>query len=243
MPSGITHMIISIKAVDQMDHIKEDQLQMLIHNNRGAYIMGCVGPDLPYMTLMDVEVWKNRKEVADHLHYEKTNEVPLKGFAHAKKLFEEGKQDEADALFAFYLGYCSHVIADGIVHPFVRDMVGDYEVAATPHRVLEMKLDVLVAEHLFKKDVNQINFHDELEWRKEISSMPIIYSSFADIIKETYGHDVTAKEVSGWVDTMDFVFDFTTGNFPFWYQKLLGNKGLSHKDLSNVRAEKDSLTI
>ncbi len=29
-------------------------------------------------------------------------------------------------MFTFFLGYISHVLADGIIHPFVRDKVGEY---------------------------------------------------------------------------------------------------------------------
>lgn len=235
MPSGLTHMIISRQVMDDVANSGNLDVHALLTNLIGPYILGCVSPDLPYMTLMDANIFTHRKIVADDLHYKKTNQVPLQGLQHAKRLAESGNDEEARVLFSFYAGYCSHLIADGIIHPFVRDKVGDYKVAATDHRILEMKLDVLVAERLLGLDANKISFHEELDWIKDCKSKDVLFKSFSEMIKSVHGHDVKPDEIKSWINVMDFVFDTVTGHFPVWYQKLLGDNGAALQDFNTLR--------
>ncbi|MAF79233.1 MAG: hypothetical protein CME60_13810, partial [Halobacteriovoraceae bacterium] len=58
--------------------------------------------------------------------------------------------DQKDEAFSFFLGFASHVVADGVIHPFVRDKVGDYDNNATEHRLLEMRLDVILLNEFTK---------------------------------------------------------------------------------------------
>lgn len=240
MPSGLTHMMLSRKSLDELSDINDDASSVL-DSQRGPFIMGSVAPDLPYMTLMDVNVFTNRKNIADDLHYQKTNLIPLNGLKFAKDLYHKGNLDEARSIYAFYSGFSSHVIADGIIHPYVRDSVGDYEVAKDPHRALEMKLDVFIAEHFFKANANEISFHEELSWMKDCANQSTIFDSFSSQLKTVHGHNVHSDEIKTWLKTMDMVFDIATGSFPQWYQNLMGNAGYALKDLETLRSEREKL--
>ncbi|MGE0631193.1 MAG: zinc dependent phospholipase C family protein [Pseudobdellovibrionaceae bacterium] len=239
MPSGITHMMISQKT---LDYIADEDASNILQSERGPFMLGCVSPDLPYMTLLDTKVWENRKGIADDFHYKRTNEIPLEGLRLTKKYLQNNETNIANTLFAFYVGYASHIVADGIIHPYVRDKVGDYEVAATAHRTLEMKLDVLLADFFFDQEINNINFHDELSWIKDCANQEEIFKSFSSFIDSVYQTQVSPEEIKKWLSTMDMVFDITTGKFPFWYQKLLGDSGLAFNNVENILSEKEKLT-
>lgn len=238
MPSGITHMMISKRALDNLADDHEGKISDLLQQQSGLYIAGCVAPDLPYMTMMDLNVFSKRTEIADSMHYDKTNAVPLMGLEIAKNEFEAGRKETADALFAFYIGYCSHVIADGVVHPYVRDQVGDYSVAAKQHRALEMKLDVFIARELLGAETNKISFHDEISWIKDATHLELVCNSFASALKTIYNHDVTGVEVRKWLDVMQMIFDLATGDFPLWYQGVMKDLGATFSDLTTIENER-----
>ena len=68
--------------------------------------------------------------------------------------------------FCFFVGYIAHIVADGIIHPFIRDMVGDYHEHQEEHRVLEMKLDVLLYDYLTESSGSALNLNNtNLQWR------------------------------------------------------------------------------
>src|SRR5690349_11961144 len=109
MPSGITHMMISRKALDRITEQKNGDVHALLQSYRGPFIAGCVAPDLPYMTLTDLNPFSSRKVIADSMHYSNTNQVPLLGLKEARDFAQSGQKEKAEALFSFYIGYCSHL--------------------------------------------------------------------------------------------------------------------------------------
>lgn len=240
MPSGITHMILSRLVLDEVAEARNGKIKQFLNKERGLYILGSVGPDLPYMpTPMQ---YKKTKELANTMHTSATNSVPLKGLAAAKENFKAGKISEAKALFAFYTGYCSHIVADGIIHPFVRDMVGDYEKAITEHQTLEVKLDVLIADKYFDGDCSSMDIHEELDFLKDSNHSELIFSNYAQLLNEIYPNwHIVADQVKTWSERIDTIFDVATGSFPDWYRGLMGDLGLSHQHINVVRAESKQL--
>jgi hypothetical protein len=150
---------------------------------------------------------------------------------------EQKNNKKAQALFAFYLGYCSHFTADGMIHPYVRDKVGDYEDAKKEHRILEMKLDVFVANKFMGTEVNGLDFQDELDWIKECEFKTDIFESYSDLLYKNYGSKVTAEHVQGWVSAMERVFSLAEGEFPKWYREFLGDPGFVFKNYGELISE------
>jgi hypothetical protein len=146
MPSGYTHCILAQEFNERSKH-GNTNLKFLLQEKIRYFQLGALGPDLAYSQQIKMS---DQKKVSDKLHYEFTNQVPLRAFEKIKALPESNIKDE---LFCFFLGYLSHLVADGVIHPFIRDKVGDYEANATAHRVLEMNLDVILM-HEFSKQKN-----------------------------------------------------------------------------------------
>lgn len=242
MPSGITHIILSKFALDRIKDVKGGMPVAVLRANPGAFLLGSVAPDLPYMSIFDGRIFESETEVADDLHYRKTNEVPVRGLGETAAIVRSGGDPlHANALFSFYVGHCSHLIADGIIHPYVRDKVGDYEVAKKPHRVLEMKLDILLARRLYGTEVNEVSFQDELDWMRDCSFRDQIFTSFANGIRDVYGHDVKPEYVRGWASAIENVFGLAEGNFPKWYRDLMGDAGVAFKNYADLAPEANEL--
>lgn len=256
MPSGITHMLLSRTVLDNIADEKSGAILALLSREKGAFLLGSVAPDLPYLSVADSDLFSNQAAIADDLHYEHTNAVPLQGFLQATQQMELKNIKLAEALFAFYLGYCSHYMADGLVHPYVRDKVGNYDVAKNEHRILEMKLDVFVAQKFMGIEVNGIDFQDELDWIEDCEFKEEIFGSYSSLLNSIYGCKTESENVHHWVSAMKRVFSLAEGEFPKWYRDLLGNPGVvfrNYKDLENevsacltlqmpIDAEKNGLT-
>lgn len=243
MPSGITHLVLSRFSLDRLDSFGESgrKARISIMSDLGPFYLGAVGPDLPYLSVADTQLFANQKEIADNLHYKKTNAVPLRGLLDAQQLALNGNIEKANVIFSFYVGYCSHLIADGLIHPYVRDKVGDYDVASGPHRILEMKLDVFVCRKLYGTDVNGTDIHDEINWMADCTFEDELYKHYADTINSIHGHNVDAGHVKRWKAAMDLVFELAEGEFPKWYRELLGDKGVTFKNYSDLKDEEEKV--
>lgn len=242
MPSGITHMILSKVLKDGLfNKSKEDgggkytRAYHALQRNPGAFLVGSVAPDLPYISIGD-------DNIADCLHYTKTNEVPQRGFAEAANFVKVGKLEQAEALFCFNAGHFSHLVADGIMHPYVRDKVGDYKVAQVAHRTLEMKLDVLVALRYYDLEVKGTKFQNELDWINDCEFKEEIFTSFSGNISSVYNLFVARDKVEAWIIAMRWLFDVVAGDFPEWYSNHMGDKGKAIKDYNSVKKEEGILT-
>lgn len=160
MPCGYTHILLA-KTLVEKTNLTDHELGLLLAENMKYFQLGALGPDLPYSQLMGLTN-RGTAKIADKFHYNKTNNIPIRAFNRIKAL--EG--DEKDQAFAFFLGYACHVVADGIIHPFIRDKVGDYAENTKEHRTLEMRLDVIFLNELTKSpghalSLNYTNMHDQ----------------------------------------------------------------------------------
>jgi hypothetical protein len=237
MPSGITHMLLSRAVRDNISAEKGGAILALLCREQGAYLLGSVAPDLPYLSVADSQLFANQTEIADDLHYIHTNSVPLKGLLQAKHQAESTNIKLAEALYAFYLGYCSHFMADGLIHPYVRDKVGNYDVAKKEHRILEMNLDVFVAREFMGTDVNGIDFQDDLDWIEDCSFKTDIFESYSGLLNSIYGSSLNSEHVQRWFSAMQRVFSLAEGEFPRWYRELLSDSGIVFKNYEDLKSE------
>ena len=225
MASGLTHILLTKKLQDKLENSK---LKDILAFGTSSFQVGAVGPDLPYASIADSNFFANESPMADDFHYRKTNQIPLQSLDILKSL--NGKIDRRTHyhMFSFFLGYISHVVADGTIHPFVRDMVGEYNEHQAEHRSLEMVLDVLFIEELtkdsgFTSELNKTNIHDQiLDFINNEASVEII-QLFSELIASTYHEQYSTEKISGWIKGLHRMFEVAEGNHPKFYRVLEAN--------------------
>ena len=211
MASGITHILL-MKNLQNV--IPEDDLKMKLAAGIDFLQVGAIAPDLPYASIADDDFFlTTQSELADKFHYVQTNEIPLQAFIDIKNIKNTLSRRELRSHFAFFLGYASHIIADGIIHPFVRDKVGNYKENQTAHRVLEMQLDVLFFHFLtfksnFPIEFNKSNIQDELinissDFYPERNK---VFDEFSRLIKKIYNENYNVTTILGWIKGLHRMF-------------------------------------
>lgn len=232
MPSGFTHMLLA-KTFPEKAGIKDDDLGLLLDSYMSYFQLGAIAPDLPYSQQLMSITGRKETKLADNFHYENTTGVPLKAFEKLKKL----KGEERDQAFAFFLGFVAHIVADGIIHPYVRDKVGDYHENQNEHRMLEMRLDVFFLHELTKGhgsslNLNYTNFHDQI--LDPLKNFGHISRIFADAISEVYGAKVESSDVEEWVGDMHTMLELAESSNNQYYAIVPGLKGYLFKDKDDV---------
>ena len=236
MASGITHILLTKEVRDKLG---DGKLRDILDYGTDSFQVGAVGPDLPYASIADSDfILSNESGLADHFHYKKTNQIPLQSLKILKSLKGKINEEIHYHMFSFFLGYISHVLADGIIHPFVRDKVGDYSENKAEHRSLEMQLDVLLFEELtkhtgFVSELNYTNIHDELENFTNIEGVNEIVKVFSDLIGTTYQEHYTEEKILGWVTGLHRMFGVAEGDFPRFYRNLKVNT-FTFKNLKDI---------
>lgn len=246
MPAGLTHMTLSRTALDNLTSEVGVQAKFLLKDQVGPYLMGCVGPDIPYMgNFDDINPIAEFDYIADGLHTDHTIAIPIAGLNLARQMFKDGKADLADSLYAFYLGYFSHIIADGFTHPFIRDRVGDYsDQTKRAHRTLEMKLDVLVLEKYLNIEANRVAPQKDLTFFENCDFKTEIFTSYSKFLKEHHNKDLSTDQLLKLGNGMIRALNVAETSFPKWYSLGLGKIGLAYMDLEDVKKhEKDVRTL
>uniref|UniRef100_UPI0032168672 zinc dependent phospholipase C family protein n=1 Tax=uncultured Draconibacterium sp. TaxID=1573823 RepID=UPI0032168672 len=240
MASGLTHILLTKKLQDKFS---DGDLKDILAMCADAFQVGAVAPDLPYASIVDNNFFlSNESLLADNFHYRQTNQIPLLALKKLKSLNGKIDVEVHYHMFSFFLGYISHVIADGVIHPFVRDMVGEYEEHQAEHRSLEMQLDVLFMEELtkdtgFTSELNYSNLHDELLNFKEVPGSSIIIELFSELISEVYYEDYPVKKILGWIDGLHRMFEVAEGDHPRFYRVLKSNS-FTYRNRADIIREK-----
>lgn len=229
MPSGFTHVLLARTFPDRSG-IKDDELGLLLDQYMPYFQLGAMAPDLPYSQQIKWKFGEDEANLANKFHYDKTTEIPLRAFEYIKNL----KGEEKDKALAFFLGYAAHIVADGIIHPYVRDKVGDYDENQDKHRELEMRIDVFFLDKLTKGSVNlnYSNIHDII--KDPLQDFGTISRLFSKLVNEVYGADIEPKDVVGWVNNMHTVFEAAESSNNQFYAKIPGFKGYLYLDNDEV---------
>ncbi len=223
MASGITHILL-MKNLG--NNLINDHLKKILQSGRDFLQVGAVGPDLPYASIADNDFFfSSQSELADKFHYENTNVLILKAFQEIKKNQYTITNRQKRFIFSFFLGFASHIIADGIIHPFIRDKVGNYKENKTDHRVLEMQLDVLLFHHLTKNtnapiNLNYANIHNELNnfTNNFYPEEDFVLNIFSKLILEVYELNYEPALIKGWVSGLHRMFGIAEGKHPMIYR-------------------------
>lgn len=230
MPSGFTHILLAKTFNERSNHLN-DELEVLLLEKLDYFQLGAIGPDLPYSQIPMIQ--NKDEEVADDFHWHNTNQVALKCLEDIKAMTEGYEKREC---FAFVLGFISHIVADGIIHPFVRDKVGPYKENdnATKHRLLEMRLDVLLADEINYGEINCTKLQDEL--KNPLSNFDHVADIFSKNIKSVYAKNISSGQVKTWVKTMEGLFETAANSCNQYYSFIPGLNGFLYKDLRELKA-------
>ncbi len=248
MASGITHILL-MKNLQQVLPVGS-KIKRKLAQARDILNVGAIAPDLPYASIADNDFFlTTESELADKFHYEKTNELPLKAFHYIRSIKNDKTKREINFLFSFFIGYVSHLIADGIIHPYVRDMVGDYNEHKEEHRVLEMQLDVLYFEYITKHsgkplNLNYTNLHDELaNFEKETyPQTELVLKTFNGLINEVYNFNCSVNDLFGWVKGIYRMFSVAEGDHGI-YRNIPFVKPFLFPDLHELKENNKDILI
>lgn len=240
MPSGITHILL-VKTFNEESRHGNNELELLLDEKLKVFQVGALAPDLAYsQQLPNRDLFSDEDEFSDLFHYDKTSDIPLGAFKAIKNI---GDQEAKDTNFAFFLGYAAHLVADGIVHPFVRDKVGNYDDASGPHRALEMRLDGIFLDYLSSKngqsiDVNFAELHDQIKDVRK-PELKKISSLFSKLIKDVYNKNLKPVEIEDWIDDLHDIFEIAASKNNCYYARFPGASSYLYNDTSKVLANRD----
>jgi len=245
MPSGLTHIMLVDEFISSLwENSPENPVVDIFQNNYECFLTGSVGPDLPYASEIDVDFFTKQTELADLFHYETTNQIPLKAFEQIEAM---PNSDIKNKLFSFFLGYSSHIIADGIIHPFVRDKIGEYQTHSAEHRGLELTLDVLIHDYFHSdngtSDIRKYNKQDIFKDFLMLPEKTLIVDLFSNLISDVYGKQASSGRIKIWIRGIYDAFNFTTGDWPKWTRKNDLVRSYLTPNISDVINEKDKYLI
>lgn len=223
MASAISHMLFVKELINRLDGgLLRSNLSSGIHFLQA----GAVAPDLPYASLFDNDYFfKTQSELADKFHYERTNGVPLQFLVRLKAQWNTLSSTQRRFAFSFVVGYISHLVVDGLVHPFVRDMVGNYKDHQAEHRKLELDLDVLLFHFLTARsghpiELNYADLHDELSniVANDYPERDVVLQLFSDSINDVYGERHDVVRIRGWIQGLHRMLEIAEGDHPDIYK-------------------------
>lgn len=239
MPAGFTHIYLTRIFMEnsQVSADIKEGLGSTLDLAQDYFQLGAIGPDLPYSQIPILT--NNDEEIADKFHYELTNQVPIRALIDVKQMEESEKRDYA---FAFFCGYISHIVADGIIHPFVRDKVGSYKDNSDAHRMLEMRLDVLLLDYLTSHtggalNINTAKIQDHLA--SASNDFEFVAKIFSSKINEIYGEKTTVATVTSWAKMMENIFELAANSSNQYYAWIPMVSKMLYKDSSEIIANKD----
>ena len=227
-------------------------------SNTRYFQIGSIAPDLPYASIIDNNFLENESALANLFHFTdkdqdtalSPNRLPLLGLEKLKNTIEQGAgKRECDALFWFLAGYASHVIADGIGHPYVMDKVGRYEGPnKAAHRALELGIDVLLLEHLTAASGHAIEasyagMDTFIRGFNELTYASFVCGHFADLIETVYSFTVTPNDIKGWVTGISRLFCLITGKQPDWLRQLDATVSFVFRQISDLEGRENDYLV
>lgn len=254
MPSGISHMLFSYYLPFDEDSPYRNKIKA----NTRYFQIGSIAPDLPYAGIIDDSFFESENDLANLFHFTSPdqdttlspNKIPLLGLTHLKnEIRPQVNKRECDALFWFLVGYASHVIADGVCHPFVMDKVGRYEGQnKTSHRVLEMGIDVLVFEHFTSESGHAVEASyagrdSFIRGFNEMKYAPFAVIHFAEFINSIYAYEVPPEKIHGWISGMSRLFCLSTGKWPDWIRQIENTVPFIFREIEDVEGNRDDYLV
>lgn len=253
MPSGISHMLLS-RHLD----VAGGPLEYVLPANIPYFQFGSIAPDLPYGSIADDHFLDSDAPLANLFHFTEEgqdpakapNQIPVLGPERIKEIVRTNPDGrESSALFWFLAGYTSHVIADGVFHPYVMDKVGPYEGSnKADHRALEMGIDVLLCKHFTEGsgvslEASYLGMDTTIKGFNELPYADSIRRHFAGLISEVYGESVSLDEIRGWVTGLSRLICQSTGQWPAWFRRLPGTAPYVFREMGDLVGREEEYLV
>ncbi len=210
MPDFWTHIIGGGMILEKLDN---PPLQHAIKENRNLYNLGCQGPDIFYYN--DFWPWIRQKkgpEAATAMHNEKT--CDLFGNALEYTALQRFNKDFSSVI-TYLAGFSAHYMLDRFCHPFVNERAHGH----VEHKILEMGLDILLAQKTWSCPVHHLNPASAVDIKN--SEIDIISYFYHELLLKVYCQDIGKGIVSASYNSMKMVHNI-----------LYSPRGLKRKLLS-----------
>jgi hypothetical protein len=238
MPANIAHLLIANSAYDGLKSVNPEIREIVQYKNNHFYL-GSLGPDLPsYKTSELVKAALNQllvrpfvselnpqtEDASFFLHSTRPNLFPFylteTNFSYAE--IRDGKVSTQEfnlAVFAFTMGYVTHVAADQVVHRLVRELAGPYYrslATSQRHSECEVNQDIFLFYELYPNRVYEKTIQKELI---NIDKLGFEYGQFCNMVSlavSKAGYKKTDKEdIDGWLDGIRLTFDLMDDIGPY----------------------------
>lgn len=236
MPGGYAHIYLANRMTDYGAKLPE-----LLSKAFEKYLefceLGSVSPDLPYLALgnPDQQSW------ADTFHYEGTFDFVTRA---AKILCDLEGLTQLRCL-AWLMGYVSHLVMDGTIHPVVEKIVGNYADHKNEHRTCELNQDAYIFPDLGYGTVDRaepIKTGPKLCADPDNPSQlnPELLSFWAATLQDThpYQYNQAKPNINLWfknyIDIMDKVVEEGGQMYPFTRHVLVDILAISTPDPLDV---------
>lgn len=230
MAGAITHLLVAEEALSTLK-VESNDLRRILGENLPFLLLGSVAPDLPYLDLVSRE----QKVFADLMHYEQTNQVPMRMLNDLGKS-ASSRRAEGWAQFAFILGYIAHCITDATIHPIVLKAVGEYSLHSLDHRRCEMAQDSLLFKKVKGRDLQEAGYVDVLKQCAPEETLQALFGLWAGALLAIHSGVEPSPTPDSWYQFYKEMLSAATG----WTlaarcsKALVGDKGLIYLEAKDI---------
>lgn len=169
MPASITHELIAEEATDLLPAGAKEA----ISHAYDYYILGAQGPDLFFF-------YKPLSGKAENLGRRLHRRQVYEFFTALTKALPDFTGEAFEKCLAYCLGFCSHLAADVIFHPFVYNYLAQNETEKHAHQRIENDWDVYFLRELKSRSAIRHEYPFDL---KKIAREKVLYPFLADAFK------------------------------------------------------------
>ena len=238
MPANIAHILIAHKAAKKLREEDTETGDLLLSKNNHFYL-GSIGPDLPsYKTSKLIKAALKSLFVRPFVDELDPQEEDASFFLHSTRphlfpfyLMETNmsyagikddkiiKEEFNNAVFAFVMGYVTHLAADQIIHRLVRSIAGPYYRSlktSQDHSDCEVHQDIFLFYELYpNKTFNKLVQKEVVN----VEKLGFEYEQFCNMISLSVskaGYKRISKEdIDGWLDGIKLTFDLMDNIGPY----------------------------
>ncbi len=200
MAGLITHFLVCDKSFRSSKI--DSKLRKILRGFSDWVRLGAASPDLPYAVLIG-----SQKEWADHMHYENTNGIIIRGH---EELRNGITTDTEKAKLAWLFGYISHVLVDATIHPIIEALVGPYSIEANrePHQYSEKTQDSLLFTEVMKGlELTYAEYSDSFDNCKSAHYFSDVMAFWKHLVDTTYPGKEPEADPESWFKTFRLLFD------------------------------------
>ena len=215
MAGAFTHLMIC-DAGKRKDQLAEEKFKKLLNKYSQFLLLGAVSPDIPCLSSKLSSIhWEELMHKSTN-----TNGTVISAYEELKGKFAQWQATEK-VIFAWLMGYVSHMIADSIIHPIVNTIVGgNYEGHESEHGRCETVQDTLIFKEVKKIDIVYAEFVDLLGRCKKHPSYGLLLDFWKKHAEATY-HQDSGLNPKLWIEIYRTALDTADeSNIPAFFRHI-----------------------